>query len=107
MRCVPPKNLPVPAEVATCNPFLAAELHGLPNLRIAMALGTLSHAAIIRALGLRQAAFSFRHGALHELPSGLLLADSYHVSRYNTSTRRLTTEMFEDVIKAITEKLAS
>jgi uracil-DNA glycosylase family 4 len=98
VRCVPPANLPTPEEARTCNPFLAAELAGLPNLKAALALGVLAHAAVLRALGLKQSAFKFAHGARHRLPNGLVLANSYHVSRYNTSTRRLTTEMFERVV---------
>ncbi len=98
VRCVPPANLPTPEEARTCNPFLAAELAGLPNLKAALALGVLAHAAVLRALGLKQSAFKFNHGARHRLPNGLVLANSYHVSRYNTSTRRLTTEMFERVV---------
>jgi uracil-DNA glycosylase family 4 len=98
VRCVPPANLPTPEEARTCNPFLAAELAGLPNLKAALALGVLAHAAVLRALGLKQSAFKFTHGARHRLPNGLVLANSYHVSRYNTSTRRLTTEMFERVV---------
>ncbi len=104
VRCVPPANLPTPAEARTCNPFLAAELNGLPNLRAALALGTLAHAAVLRALGLKQSQYKFAHGAQHILPNGLVLADSYHVSRYNTSTRRLTTEMFEQVVESLKKK---
>ena len=101
VRCVPPANLPTPEEARTCNPFLAAELAGLPNLTTVLALGVLAHAAVLRALGLKQSALKFAHGAQHALPNGLVLADSYHVSRYNTSTRRLTTEMFEAAVQAL------
>ncbi len=105
VRCVPPANLPEPAEVATCNPFLAGELHGMPNLRVVLALGVLAHAAVLKACGIPPARIRFRHGALHELPDGLLLADSYHVSRYNTSTKRLTEEMFQAVMLDIVGRL--
>ena len=105
VRCVPPANLPEPAEVAACNPFLAGELHGMPNLRVVLALGVLAHAAVLKACGIPPARIRFRHGALHELPDGLLLADSYHVSRYNTSTRRLTEEMFQAVMLDIVGRL--
>ena len=105
VRCVPPANLPVPAEVTTCNGFLAGELTGLPNLRAVLALGLLAHAAVLRASGLPASRMRFRHGAIHTLPDGLLLADSYHVSRYNTSTRRLTTEMFEATVEALVKRL--
>ncbi len=101
VRCVPPANLPTPAEAATCNQFLKAELAGLPGLRVVLALGGLAHAAVLRACGLKLSAFKFAHGAHHPLPGGLVLADSYHVSRYNTSTRRLTTAMFETVVAGL------
>ena len=106
VRCVPPENKPLPAEVATCSPFLAAEIAGLANVKVILALGVLAHAAVLRAMGLRQSHVAFRHGALHALPGGLTLADSYHVSRYNTSTRRLTTPMFEAVVAQIRTMLA-
>ena len=101
VRCVPPANLPVPAEVATCSPFLTGELAGLPRLRAVLALGGLAHGAVLRCFGLKLSQFKFGHGARHALPGGLVLTDSYHVSRYNTSTRRLTTEMFEAVVAGL------
>ncbi len=107
VRCVPPANLPEPAEVAACNPFLAGELHAMPNLRAVLALGVLAHAAVLKACGIPPSRLRFRHGAQHELPDGLLLADSYHVSRYNTSTRRLTADMFEAVMLSLVGKLRS
>ncbi len=105
VRCVPPANLPLPLETRTCNPFLAAELHGMPHWRVILPLGLLAHAAVLRALGLKQSAYPFRHGALHELPRGRWLADSYHVSRYNTNTGRLTQAMFESVVAAARARL--
>lgn len=105
VRCVPPANLPEPAEVTTCNPFLRGELQALPNLKAVLALGVLAHAAVLKACGIPPARIRFRHGALHELPDGLILANSYHVSRYNTNTGRLTTEMFEAVMFALGQKL--
>jgi len=99
VRCVPPENLPVPAEVKACNRFLQGELGAMPRLRVVLALGVLAHAALLRACGLRVSAAKFAHGAFHALPGGTWLADSYHVSRYNTSTRRLTAEMFESVVQ--------
>jgi uracil-DNA glycosylase family 4 len=105
VRCVPPANLPEPAEVRTCNAFLASELRGLPDLKIVLALGVLAHAAVLRACGIAPSRVRFAHGAIHELPDGLMLANSYHVSRYNTSTRRLTTEMFEAVMLDIAGRL--
>ncbi|MDB5318096.1 MAG: Uracil-DNA glycosylase superfamily, partial [Rhodospirillales bacterium] len=89
VRCVPPENLPTPLEIRTCNHFLIAERNAMPNLRVVLALGTVAHNALLRSLGIPVARYPFVHGAQHRLPGGLLLADSYHVSRYNTSTRRL------------------
>jgi len=105
VRCVPPANLPLPEEVRTCNMFLAGELSGLPGLRAVLALGVLAHAAVLRASNLPASRMRFSHGAIHTLPDGLLLANSYHVSRYNTSTRRLTTEMFEAVVADLAGRL--
>jgi uracil-DNA glycosylase family 4 len=105
VRCVPPGNLPKPAEVATCNSFLSQELKGMPNLRIVLALGVLAHAAVLRACGLSASRITFRHGKLHQLPDGLIVADSYHVSRYNTSTGRLTEAMFEQVVRDVRREL--
>ena len=103
VRCVPPANLPTPAETTTCNRFLTLELQRMPNLRVALALGVLAHAAVLKACGIPQSHVRFRHGATHELPDGLLLCDSYHVSRYNTNTGRLTEEMFSAVMRAVTD----
>ncbi len=105
VRCVPPANLPQPAEIRACNGFLAGEIAAMPQLRVILALGVLAHAACLRALDLKRSATRFAQGAQHALPGGLLLADSYHVSRYNTSTRRLTTEMFEAAVAAILPRL--
>jgi len=101
VRCVPPANLPSPAEITACNPFLAAELAAMPNLRAVLALGGVAHKAVLRARGLRAGYAPFQHGALHRLPDELVLADSYHVSRLNTNTGRLTTAMFEAVVADI------
>jgi uracil-DNA glycosylase len=105
VRCVPPANLPTPAEIGGCNPFLAAELAAMPRLKAVLALGGVSHKAVLRAKGLRQSHVPFAHGAVHALPDGLLLVDSYHVSRLNTNTGRLTTAMFEAVIADIVARL--
>jgi uracil-DNA glycosylase family 4 len=105
VRCVPPQNKPETSEIAACRPFLAAELASLPRLRAILALGAIAHHAVLAARGLRRAAHPFAHGALHELPDGMLLADSYHCSRLNTNTGTLTTEMFEAVFAAIKERL--
>lgn len=107
VRCVPPANLPQPVEVRTCNQFLAAELRGMPNLRVVLALGVLAHAAVLRACGIPAARIRFRHGEIVSLPDGLLLADCYHVSRYNTNTGLLTTEMFEQVVLNVLRQVAA
>jgi uracil-DNA glycosylase family 4 len=106
VRCVPPANLPEPSEVTACNRFLRSELQGMPNLRLVLALGVLAHAAVLKACGIPPARVRFSHGAVHKLPDGLLLADSYHVSRYNTNTRRLTEPMFEAVVQDAIHRLA-
>jgi uracil-DNA glycosylase family 4 len=105
VRCVPPQNKPETAEIAACRPFLAAELAALSSLRVILALGAIAHQAVLAVRGLRRAAYPFAHGALHDLPGGLLLADSYHCSRLNTNTGTLTTEMFETVFAAIVMRL--
>ena len=107
VRCVPPANLPQPVEVRTCNRFLAAELRCMPNLRVVLALGVLAYAAVLRACGVPVTRHRFRHGEITELPDGLLLADCYHVSRYNTNTGLLTTPMFEQVVLQVQQRLAS
>jgi uracil-DNA glycosylase family 4 len=101
VRCVPPGNLPTPAEITGCNPFLTSELAAMPRLLAVLALGGVSHKAVLRARGLRSSHTAFIHGAVHTLPDGLLLADSYHVSRLNTNTGRLTPAMFEAVVTDI------
>jgi uracil-DNA glycosylase len=101
VRCVPPANLPVPGEVSNCRRFLAAEIAAMPRLTAILALGGVAHAAVLRARGLRASHAAFRHGAVHSLPGGLSLADSYHVSRLNTNTGRLTEAMFEAVLRDV------
>ena len=101
VRCVPPENRPTAAETNTCRPFLSAEIAAMTNLRVIVALGGIAHQSILRALGLRVGAHKFRHGAMIDLPDGRTLADSYHCSRYNTNTGRLTPEMFEAVFSAV------
>ena len=96
VKCLPPANKPVGAEINTCNAFLAAELQTLPPGSVVMALGGIAHRAIIKAMGLRQADYKFAHAAQHELGPFTIL-DSYHCSRYNTNTGRLTEAMFDAV----------
>ncbi|HEX3576612.1 MAG TPA: uracil-DNA glycosylase [Rhodopila sp.] len=105
VRCVPPANLPTPAEITGCNPFLAQEMAAMPRLQIVLALGGVSHKAVLRARGLRASHSAFAHGAVHTLGDGLVVVDSYHVSRLNTNTGRLTTPMFEAVIADIVARL--
>ena len=107
VRCVPPQNKPDTTEIAACRPFLAAEIAGLPRLKTVLALGAIAHQSVLAAFGLRRAAYPFRHGALHELPNGLVLADSYHCSRLNTNTGTLTPEMFEAVFAALANRLGT
>jgi uracil-DNA glycosylase len=106
VRCVPPQNKPETGEIAACRRFLAAELGALPKVRAILALGAIAHQAVLAAKELRRAAYPFAHAALHELPDGVLLADSYHCSRLNTNTGTLTTEMFEAVFAAILGRLS-
>ncbi|WP_439551686.1 uracil-DNA glycosylase [Falsiroseomonas sp.] len=106
VRCVPPQNLPTPAEITTCNAFLKAELAQLTKLRAIIALGLVAHNALLKAYGMPMSRLKFAHGAVHALPDGRLLADSYHVSRYNTNTGRLTTEMFEAVTADVIGRIA-
>ncbi len=130
VRCVPPQNKPTGEETKACRPFLAAEIAAMPNLRGLLALGVVAHKAILAALGRKQSALPFGHNAMHDLgdsPGGeghrgdgpmgeghrgdglmgahLWLADSYHCSRYNTNTGRLTVTMFREVFAALRERL--
>ncbi|MBI4755273.1 MAG: uracil-DNA glycosylase [Betaproteobacteria bacterium] len=105
VRCVPPRNKPTPAEIGTCNVHLARELGGLPSVLVILALGTIAHGAVVAAVGAKPREFAFGHGARHVLPGGLALFDSYHCSRYNTQTRRLTEQAFHEVFAAIREQL--
>ena len=102
VRCVPPQNKPKPAEIATCRRFLASEITGMSQLRAILALGSIAHQAVLEALGLRRRRFPFAHGSLHRLRCNtLLLADSYHCSRLNTNTGKLTVAMFESVFSSL------
>jgi uracil-DNA glycosylase family 4 len=104
-RCVPPENKPLPEEVTTCRQFLIAEIAAMPKLHAILALGQIAHGAVLGALGHRKSAFAFKHAAMHALPDGRLLADSYHCSRYNTNTGKLTTAMFETVFEELNKRL--
>jgi uracil-DNA glycosylase family 4 len=106
VRCVPPENKPIPAEITACRPFLAATLKALPNLTAVVALGRIAHDTVLRAFGLKPLAFPFAHGAEHSLPKkNIVLFDSYHCSRYNTNTGRLTPDMFRAVFAEVRANL--
>jgi len=106
VRCVPPQNKPIGAEVNACRGFLEGEIGSLKNLKMILALGGLAHGAVLTTLAEKKSAWKFGHQQFHHLPSGLILADSYHCSRYNTNTGRLTTTMFEDVFRDIQAHLS-
>jgi uracil-DNA glycosylase family 4 len=105
VRCVPPENKPTPAEIATCRPFLAQRIAAMPRLAAIIALGRIAHDSTVAALGARKALFPFAHCARHAIRPGLTLFDSFHCSRYNTNTGRLTPEMFRAVFAAVREHL--
>jgi uracil-DNA glycosylase family 4 len=105
VRCVPPANKPVGAEINCCRPFLESEIAAMGRLEVILALGTVAHGTVLAALGRRKSDWKFAHGALHKLPDGPVLADSYHCSRYNTNTGRLTAEMFDAVFTGIRTRL--
>ncbi|HEY9520723.1 MAG TPA: uracil-DNA glycosylase [Methyloceanibacter sp.] len=107
VRCVPPANRPIPSEIAHCRRFLQGRIAALPKLRAILALGRIAHDGTLDALGLKRRDGPFAHGARHELPSGLVIFDSYHCSRQNTNTGRLTTPMFEAVLTRIAGELGS
>ena len=104
VRCLPPQNKPEPAEIRQCNGYLAQELAALPHGAAILALGTIAHEAVLRASALKVKDFKFGHAARHELPNGATLYDSYHCSRYNTQTKRLTEAMFHQVFEAILDQ---
>ena len=102
VRCVPPQNKPVGAEIRACRPFLKSRIDALPKLRAILCLGRIAHDSTLAALGIRAKDAPFGHGAAHDIDDNpARLFDSYHCSRYNTNTRRLTTEMFETVFADI------
>lgn len=101
VRCVPPENKVTPAEIKNCNTLLQKQIAALPHLKTILCLGTVSHQAVLMAMGLKKSAYPFGHGVTHKLPNGLSLIDSYHTSRYNVSTRVLTPDMFDAVVSKI------
>ena len=101
VRCLPPQNKPVGAEINTCRPFLLDQIESMKSLKALLCLGKISHDSTVRALGLKLKDYPFGHHIIYDLPSGLRLYTSYHCSRYNTNTKRLTEEMFYAVFKDI------
>jgi uracil-DNA glycosylase family 4 len=105
VRCVPPENKPTPSEIATCGSFLKARIANLPQLKAIVALGRVAHDSALTVLGCRRSQFTFAHGRRHELPSRHVLFDSFHCSRYNTNTGKLTPEMFRAVFADVRQML--
>lgn len=105
VRCVPPQNKPTPLEAKTCQPFLMNRIKALPNLKAMLALGKIAHDSVLNTFGLRKSLHPFKHRAAHDIAPGLKLFDSYHCSRYNTNTGRLTPEMFRAVFSDIRDYL--
>lgn len=106
VKCLPPDNKPLPAEIATCNQFIAAELNLMEKGSVILALGNVAHTAVLKAFGLKLKDYKFAHAARHVLPNDLVLYDSYHCSRYNTQTKRLTEAMFHGVFAEIVGELS-
>ncbi len=105
VKCVPPENKPETSEIRRCNRHLAGELEGSPDIKVILALGLIAHNAVLLAHGVKRSAHGFAHGARHVLPDGTVLYDSYHCSRYNTQTGRLTAAAFHQVFDAIRREL--
>jgi uracil-DNA glycosylase family 4 len=105
VKCLPPDNKPAPPEIRNCNAYLAPDLARVPDGGAILALGRIAHEATLLALAMKRSANVFAHGARHELPRGIALFDSYHCSRYNTNTGRLTAPMFHAVFDAIAKHL--
>ncbi len=101
VRCVPPQNKPIGAEIKTCRQFLLGQLAQPPRPRAVLALGRIAHDSLLTTFGLRRATYAFGHNVRHDLDDGLVLYDSYHCSRYNTNTGRLTVDMFRAVFASI------
>jgi uracil-DNA glycosylase len=107
VRCVPPENKPTPEEINTCRPFLMNEMNAMPRLQGILTLGQIAHTQTLKTLGVRVATYKFSHGAVHQLPSGLKIINTYHSSRYNVNTGRLTPAMFDDVFHIIRAELGT
>lgn len=107
VKCLPPQNKPVGTEISQCNAYLSAELQALPKPAVILALGTIAHQAVLKGYQLKSTCAAFAHNALHTLEDGRFLVDSYHTSRYNIQTKRLTKAMFIDVFETIGRLLAT
>jgi uracil-DNA glycosylase family 4 len=107
VKCLPPENKPLPVETKTCNEYLSAELAQSRDARVILALGAIAHLAVLRASRLAPAQYKFAHAAEHAIGGGRVLLNSYHCSRYNTQTRRLTTPMFEAVVERARDLIGS
>lgn len=104
VRCVPPQNKVTADEIAACRPYLQAEIAAMPRLKVILSLGSVSHGAVLQALGYKKSAYKFAHGAEHLLNRhNLVLLDSYHTSRYNINTNVLTAAMFDNIIARLKE----
>ncbi len=107
VKCLPPQNKPIGAEINTCNRYLIEELKTIDKKAVILSLGLVSHKAVIKALGLKQSDYPFIHGKIHKLNDGRSIIDSYHCSRYNTNTKRLTEKMFSEIFVQIKTQLNS
>lgn len=107
VRCVPPENKPTPEEAKNCRPFLVKEIAAMTQLKAILCLGNIAHEAALRGLDLKPSGYKFAHGHQHQLPNGLVLFDSYHTTRYNVNTGRLTPSMFQKVVASIRQFLDS
>jgi uracil-DNA glycosylase len=106
VRCAPPQHKLQTSEIHNCRPFLGEEIAAMKTLRVFLSIGREPHEGILRVFGLKTSAYKFAHGAMHELPNGLVLADSFHTSQYNVNTGRLTAAMFTEVAERIKAMLA-
>jgi len=105
VKCLPPQNKPEPKEIKQCNHYLKSELNSLKPHTLILALGSIAHQSVLSAFELKKSDYVFSHGARHDLPNQLVLYDSYHCSRYNTQTKRLTEEMFFSVFQSIKKEM--
>jgi uracil-DNA glycosylase family 4 len=105
VRCVPPQNKPINFEKDTCRVFLKTEINNMKNLKIILALGTIAHQEILKVFNLKLSLYKFQHGQIHSINKNITLYDSYHCSRYNTQTNRLTEIMFNEIILSLSKNI--